>query len=149
MGYKSLQSEPCIYRHRDKDHILGVFVDNKVSAGLLKDDDLFFPGSLKLGIHIKNLGKCNGFLGVDKHIQDNGSWLLCQTRLIEKTLEYFCMDESSGKRVLIDPGLWNSFEMERSHKAGNPESPNWPYMQIRVLRTTPLIESQLWVMSLC
>jgi hypothetical protein len=39
------------------------------------------------------------------------------------------MDESSGKKVPIDPGLWNSTEMERSHQAGNPESPNWPYRE--------------------
>jgi hypothetical protein len=39
------------------------------------------------------------------------------------------MDESSGKRVLIDPGLWNRIEIERSHKIENPESPNWPYQE--------------------
>jgi hypothetical protein len=100
-----------------------------VSTGLSKDHDLFFQGSLKLGIRIKNLGKCNGFLGVDIHIQDDGSWLVCQTQLIEKTLEQYRMDESSGKRVPIDPGLWNSIEIERSHKVGNPESPNWPYRE--------------------
>jgi hypothetical protein len=31
------------------------------------------------------------------------------------------MDESSRKKVPIDPGLWNSIEMERSHKTENPE----------------------------
>jgi hypothetical protein len=65
MSYKSLQSKLCIYWHRDKDQILRVFVNDIVSAGLLKDHDLFFQGSLKLGIHIKNLRECNGFLGVD------------------------------------------------------------------------------------
>jgi hypothetical protein len=39
------------------------------------------------------------------------------------------MNESSGKRVPIDPGLWNSIETERSPKVGNPESPNWPYRE--------------------
>jgi hypothetical protein len=106
-----------------------VFVDDIVSAGLSEDHDLFFQGSLKLGIQIKNLGECKGFLGVDICIQNYGSWLLCQTRLIEKTLEHYRMDESSGKKVPIDPGLWNSIEMERSHQAGNPESPNWPYRE--------------------
>jgi hypothetical protein len=129
MCYKSLQSEPCIYRHVDKDQILGDFVDDIVIPGLLKDHNLFFQGSLKLGIRIKNLGKCNGFLGVDIHVQDNRSWLLCQTRLIEKTLEHYRMDESSGKRVPIDPGLWNSIEIERSHKGGNHQTPNWPYRE--------------------
>jgi acyl-CoA thioesterase FadM len=94
---------------------------------LSKDRDLFFQGSLTLGIWIKNLGECNGFLGVDIYIQDDGSWLLFEARLIEKTLEHYCMDESSGKRVPIDPGLWNSIEIERSHKIENPELPNWPY----------------------
>jgi hypothetical protein len=105
MSYKSLQSEPCIYRHKDKDQILGVFGDDIVSAGLSEDNDFFFKGSLKLGIRMKNLGECKGFLGVDICIQDDGSWLLCQTPLIEKTLEHYCMDESSGKEVPIDPGL--------------------------------------------
>jgi hypothetical protein len=100
-----------------------------VSAGLSKDHDLFFQGSLKLGIRIQNLGKCNGFLGVDICIQDNGTWLLCETRLIEKTLEHYRMDESSGKRVLINPGLWNSIEIERSRKTEDSESPTWPYRE--------------------
>jgi hypothetical protein len=39
------------------------------------------------------------------------------------------MDESFGKKVPIDPGLWNSIEMERSHKAGKLESPNRPYQE--------------------
>jgi hypothetical protein len=129
MGYKSLQSEPCIYRHKDKNQILGVFVDDIVSAGSSEDHDLFFQGSLKLDIRIKNLGECKGFLGVDICIQDDGSWLLCQTRLIEKTLEHYRMDESSGKKVPIDPGLWNSIEMERSQKGEKLESPNWPYRE--------------------
>jgi hypothetical protein len=40
-------------------------VDDIVSAGISKDHDLFFQGRLKLGIHIKNLGKCDGFLGTE------------------------------------------------------------------------------------
>jgi hypothetical protein len=70
-----------------------------------------------------------GFLGVDLCIQGDGSWLLCHTRLIEKPLDHYRMDESSGKKVPNDPGLWNSIEMERSHKTKNPESPNWPYRE--------------------
>jgi hypothetical protein len=74
MGYRSLQKEPCIYWHRDKDQILGVFVDDIVSAGLLKDHDLFFQGDLKLGICITNLRKCNGFFG--SRYLHSGLWVL-------------------------------------------------------------------------
>jgi hypothetical protein len=83
----------------------------------------FFQGGLKLDIRIKNLGKCDGFLGVDIHIQDDGTWLLYQTRLIKKTLEHYWMDESLGKKVPIDPGLWNSIEIERSQKTIDSELP--------------------------
>jgi hypothetical protein len=80
-----------------------------------------------LAFELKTSGNVSGFWGVDIHVQDDGTLLLCQTRLIEKILEHYRMDECSGKRVPIDPGLWNSIEIERSHKIGNPESPNWPY----------------------
>jgi hypothetical protein len=39
------------------------------------------------------------------------------------------MDESSGNRVPIDPGLWNSIEIERSRKTEDSESPKWPYQE--------------------
>jgi hypothetical protein len=76
MGYKSLQREPCIYLHEDKDQILGVFVNDIVSPGLLNDHDFFFQRSLKFGIQIKNLGKCDEFLGVDIHVPDDRTCFL-------------------------------------------------------------------------
>jgi hypothetical protein len=39
------------------------------------------------------------------------------------------MDESSVKRVLIDPGLWNRIKIERFSKTADSESPTWPYRE--------------------
>ena len=107
MGFRQMQSDPCIFTMHRKGRmlILAVYVDDMLVAREDDDDLNHVLEQLKKDFTIEDIGEVKQCLGIEVEKDAVGNFCICQTGYIERMMEKFKLHASKSARTPLQKQL--------------------------------------------
>jgi hypothetical protein len=95
MGYAPIPSDPCVFRHKETDVLIGLYVDDLLIASRSTENIQQFKVKLREQFKIKDLGEIRRILGIRiTRDRKNRSIYLDQSAYINQMLRQYDMDHT-------------------------------------------------------